>query len=496
MRLALVKWGFAETLVTALFVSAAAALAAPADASVERHRLRYGPVDVGGYDTVFPRAQVKTPRIDGFITAMHARLVDSRGRPVTIRDVMMHHIFFHRERGKPANYACASKRAEAFYGTGEEDQRLRLPRGYGYRIRSTDRWQMRSMLMSHTVRPTRVFIEYTVDVETDRRLIPVQAFWLRANGCDGGSGYHINGNGTPGSTHRAAFTWTVPYNMRIVAAGGHLHGGAKDMWLSQPRCRKRRLLDNRPSYAMPDHLYYRARPVLHEPGPIDTRFFTSRTGIAAAAGEKIRLHAVYDGELPRSVMAVMHVYVARTPAVKRGCQPLPKDRVEITKPGPTRPDPPQLQIPLNGLDARGRTHPIVDPPWPIVSLGANAEVKVTDAGFKPQRFTVPSATKLTWRFTGTLAHNVRLASGPRMVFTSTLNRGEHRTSTFRTPGRYTLFCSRHPVTMHAIMDVLTPDAWRPDTLTRLRATRRDAGPRWGRAEPLAALISARSGRQP
>ena len=60
------------------------------------------------------------------------------------------------------------------------------------------------------------------------------------------------------------------------------------MWLAQPRCAHRRLLDNRPSYGMPDHLYYRARPTLHEPGPVDTRYFLSSTGIPAIKGETIR----------------------------------------------------------------------------------------------------------------------------------------------------------------------------------------------------------------
>ena len=342
MGLALVRMG-----VVGMFVASfAATLAAPALGNVERHRLRYGRVDVGAYETALPRSAVKTPRVDGFITAMHARLVDSRGRPVTIREVMLHHVFFLRSREAPANYPCAGKHSEAFYGTGEEDQRLRLPPGYGYRVRATDRWRMGAMLMSHTARSKRVFLEYTVDVETDQRLIPVQAFWLRANGCGGGAGYYINGDGVAESTHDATFTWSVPYDMRIVAAGGHLHGGAKDMWLSQPRCEDRRLLDNRPSYAMPDHLYYRARPILHEPGPIDTRYFLSRTGIPAIAGETIRLHSVYDAELPRAVMAVMHVYVARAPAIERSCQPLPADRLELTKPGPTRPDPPQDADPL------------------------------------------------------------------------------------------------------------------------------------------------------
>ena len=46
--------------------------------------------------------------------------------------------------------------------------------------------------------------------------------------------------------------------------------------MSQPRCGNRRILDNAPHFGTPDHLYYAARPILHEPGPFDTRYFMSR----------------------------------------------------------------------------------------------------------------------------------------------------------------------------------------------------------------------------
>ncbi len=438
--------------VTLLLAWAVLAVPAPAAASVETHRLRYGPIALGGYETVFPKAAIKTPRVDGYVVGMHARLVDRHGKPVTIRDVMLHHIFFHRRREAATKYPCASRKSEAFYGTGEEDQRLALPDGYGYPLRKSDRWRMGAMLMSHTLRSLNVYIEYEVTVETDRRLTPVQAFWVRANGCGPASGYFLQGNGISGSTDKRTFAWRIPYDLRIVAAGGHLHGGAKDMWLTQPRCGDRRLLDNRPSYGMPEHLYYTARPILHEPGPVDTRYFMSGTGIPAREGEILRLHGTYDAELPRPVMAVMHVYVARAKRVE-GCRPLPADGRQLTKPGPVRTDPPQTQIPLSGLDSRGRTVTITDPPWPVTPLGETAEVDVSDVGFSPRRFTVPSASEITWRFTGAEAHNVRLASGPRLVFSPSRARGTW-TNRFDVPGRYTLFCSRHPVTMHAVLDVL------------------------------------------
>ena len=113
---------------------------------------------------------------------------------------------------------------------------------------------------------------------------------MRANGCGPQVSYPVPAAAAPGSTlRRAARLEACPFDGRIVAVGGHLHGGAKDMWLSQPRCGNRRLLDTAPRFGMPNHLYYRARPILHEPGPVDTRYFLSRTGIPVSKGERLRL---------------------------------------------------------------------------------------------------------------------------------------------------------------------------------------------------------------
>src|SRR3954470_16315697 len=166
--------------VAALVLCVCFVLALPpcADANVERHVLRYGPIHLAGYETVFPRARLRTPHVRGYVVRMHARLVDRAGRPVTIRDVMLHHSFFHRERAAPGRQPCAGTGGEPFYGTGEEDESLQLPTGYGYRVQASDRWTMRAMLMSHTVHAVTVYVQYDVRVEVRRRLIPVHAFWL------------------------------------------------------------------------------------------------------------------------------------------------------------------------------------------------------------------------------------------------------------------------------------------------------------------------------
>ena len=431
-------------------------LAGAAPAAGEVRVLRHGPIDMTGFEVRFPRGEVPAPRVDGFVTGMHARLVDARGRPVTIRDVMLHHVVFRRLWSPASSRPCRSSVGEAFYGTGEEDQSLRLPRGYGYRLRPGDRWRMTAMLMSHTVRARRVYVEYRVNVDTRNDLMPVRAFWVRANGCGKQLSYGIGGGGPPGAIDLRTFGWKVPLDGRIVAVGGHLHGGAKDMWLSQPRCDGRRLLGTTPRYGLPGDLVYRARPILHEPGPVDTAYFLSRSGIPVHRGETLDLSAAYDAERPHGVMAIMHVYVAPGPAPPAGCAPLPADRRELVKPRPARTDPPAVHIPLNSLDARGRPYPITDPPWPVTSFDGDATVELRARSFTPTRLSLPAGGTLTWRFLGPEAHNVRYANGPRLIDAPTLRGGATFSARFGVPGHYELFCSLHPMTMHQVVEVRPP----------------------------------------
>src|SRR5580765_3552924 len=124
--------------------------AAPAAAKLHRYTLQYGPVRMGGFNVKLPKAKVRAPRVNGYIVHMDAELVNAKGRRVTIRDVMLHHLVFHRRRESSVRNACSSRHGEAFYGTGEEQQELRLPPGYGYRITAKDKWRVTAMLMSHS----------------------------------------------------------------------------------------------------------------------------------------------------------------------------------------------------------------------------------------------------------------------------------------------------------------------------------------------------------
>src|SRR4051794_13167773 len=126
------------TIVSGMAGAPAPALAQPA---VQPVTLRYGPISLVGYETKRASNAVRAPQLDGYLTAMHARVVDAEGREVPKTRVMLHHVLFVN-RGHPGAYrhtrACGARLGEPFYGTGEEDQALALPNGYGYRLRARD----------------------------------------------------------------------------------------------------------------------------------------------------------------------------------------------------------------------------------------------------------------------------------------------------------------------------------------------------------------------
>jgi plastocyanin len=431
---------------------AATTVLVPGTASAKSFTYRAGPFHLGGFETKLPKLQVHAPHMDGYITRMNATLHYANGRRVSIRRVMLHHIVFLND-GTPNNEpggSCKGRKGEPFYGTGEEREQLLLPKGYGYRVHTRDRWRMQTMLMSHSFEARNVYVQYTVTV-TKKKLTPVRPFWIRANGCTTTQpSYSVQK--LPGGLDHRTFRWTVPMNGRIVAAGGHLHGGAEHMSLTQPGCGDRKLLDTDPLFAPRSDLVYRLRPILHEPGPVGTRYFQSRTGIPVHKGEKIDLQADYDATQPRArVMSIMHVYVATGPAPKTGdCAALPRDAREILlRHDGHVSDPPYVRIPFNAVGDDGKVHAIGTLPGAATVFDGPAKVDITHNQFVPAKIEIPLNGSITWTFSDRTAHNVLFASGPQVVGTPTLSGGVKYTSRgFLKPGTYQLFCYLHPVTMH------------------------------------------------
>ncbi|MBA3746650.1 MAG: hypothetical protein H0W96_04045 [Solirubrobacterales bacterium] len=430
---------------------------AAAQARVETFTLTSKPFTLSGFNTIFPKVHVPTPQRSGYITRMDAHLVDERGIRVSIRDVMLHHIVFinNGAPGIDKNSSCKGRGGEPFWGTGEERQRLILPEGYGYKVAGRDRWRMQAMLMSHSLKAHRVRVVYRVRMVLDAKLTRVKPLWLRANGCTAHPSYDIQGDQGPGSVHKKSSLWRMPLSGRIVSAAAHLHGSSMSVTVDQPRCEDRQLIEQRPLYGFADDIVYRARPILHEPGPIATGHFVSKTGIPVRKGEMLRVTGRYDASRPHvQVMAITHVYIAPDREAPRACNPLPKDgRIFWTRKD-GRFTAPVAPVPLNGIGDDGLVREIERPPGEMkVVNGPSALVKLDDERFEPSNLSVPRGTDVVWRFEDFELHNVMLASGPRLISSTNKGKGFRYTKKLYQPGTYKLFCYLHPITMTQVIEV-------------------------------------------
>jgi plastocyanin len=433
------------------------ALAPSASAATKSYTFRSKTFEIGGFETIYPKLDVRTPRRTGYLTYMYARLMYSPGHPVPLKHVMLHHIVFINrgyDGGPAKTTTCNGRRGEPFWGTGEEHQRLLLPSGYGYPVDGRDRWRMQTMLMSHNLQARRVYVQYTVKLVTGRRLQRVRPLWLRAEGCLKFPSYEVDGGGAAGSTNVERHRWTMPFSGRIVASGAHLHGAAKGVTISEPGCGGRTVIRHDPRYGLPDDEVYRIRPLLHEPGPIATGYYLSRQGIPVRRGQKLDVTGLYDDEHPHpGVMAIAHVYVAPDASVKDPCAPLPADgHIHWTR-KVGRDSAPYEPIPFNAVGADGRVQEIERPPGAEVVSPGDARVKVGDSFFAAANLSVPQGATVRWDWTGHLRHNVIIASGPRNVHSTSEGHGYVYRKRFTVPGTYRLFCFLHPVTMHQVIDV-------------------------------------------
>jgi plastocyanin len=421
---------------------------------------RYGPLELDGYETRRGNAAVLAPKTGGFVTQMYTHIVDGAGRPVPQQTVMLHHVLFAnggRFRGDRRSSDCKGAAPhEKFYGTGEEDQELQLPPGYGYRVRAGDRWRLSWMFMNHTSRRASVYLEYSLTLDTKTALTPVVPYWISI-GCTSGKTFNVPGGEAPGSVYRRAREWVVPRAGRIVAGAAHAHGGVLGVTLTDPACQDRALLSSDARYGTAEDPIYQLEPMLHEPSPRSMSLETSAAGWPVAAGDHLRVVANYDNERPHgSVMAIMHVYLAPGAAPSAPCPALPDDRQThrlafLGAPGRTLPPPVQIELSTRGRD--GAARPLSKLSGPLHILKGDAAVAVRDVAFQPARLSVPAGAKVSWDFEDRMEHDVTLAAGPRALGSRYLRRGHSYSRVLSVPGEYRIFCSLHPLDMAQVIEV-------------------------------------------
>jgi hypothetical protein len=255
--------------------------------------------------------------------------------------------------------------------------------------------------------------------------------------------FDVPGGGAPGSTFSRSWSWTATQSGRIVAGGGHLHGGGRSITLSEPDCSNRAVFTSRPLYGLPDNPFYHVVPALHEPGPTNVSGFTTATGIPVLKGQKLEITANYDDQWPHMrVMGIYGVYFSPDPTVASGCGPLPADLETHASAQPGRTSPPRFAVPLARRPAgRWRT------------LRSGSAIRVGDDFYSRQRVRLRTGARLRWRFSGYLLHNVTVASGPRGFSSPNLDSGRTFSHRFDVPGTYKLFCTLHPMSMSQVIRV-------------------------------------------
>jgi plastocyanin len=228
--------------------------------------------------------------------------------------------------------------------------------------------------------------------------------------------------------YRRTMSWTTPESGFIVSAGGHLHGGGIRLELRNVTCAKD-LFVSQPAWGGPV-----PRPILHEPGPTHMSQFTSSPGIPLAAGQTLRIRAVYENGAPHArAMGIMLVYLA--PGQPSGCQPTPKLDVDLGHPS----YPPSFTFPL--------------PIPPSGSYEKNiSSTTVDDTGFASPLVSLRRGATFTWDFAGLFQHDVTLVSGS-VGFSSPWTLTGSYSHTFARRGTYKLFCSLHPAQMSQIIVV-------------------------------------------
>lgn len=424
---------------------------------------------------------IPAPPGGGYVTKMETDIVDATtGNPVPISRLMLHHIVFAKvfaEDNTCSSFTGFDSRpgdgfgfpTQRFYAAGEERAKLAMPAGYGYPIGADPIWGMTYMVMNHRNVPDNAVIQYTVTYETDpvgAGLQEVKPYWLDVRDCKADPIYNVPGakpkpkakkQGKKGKgkkrkvsvapTHTESRDYTIPAAGRIVAGAGHVHGGARQLNITQPDCGNRQIAESNPIWGPPDHPFYTVRPVLHEPGPINMSAFQSQAGLPVGAGGKLRLNSLYENSRPHTrVMGIFIVYIAPDAAAQT-CQPLPGDVQTFSTDQPGRSGPIPYTIPLTGLNAAGEAITIKQPPGRLKKAKSGDTVQVQDRYFGRPNVELKRGASLNYQFSGNELHNLTLANGPLGIGSDNLDGGRTFTQKFSRAGTYRFFCGLHPVQM-------------------------------------------------
>jgi len=200
----------------------AAKLSVSNNAAANELTVRIGPVGMparAGMNFTQPPAFLLTIPFDGWLTAFHPRLANSRGHPLPNK--LLHHAAFYNTARR--DFLCANKEEHIFGAGGEMNDWPAVP-GFGYRVKKGDRIRINTMFANATAKnyPDAFFevrIDYHVAQSTANAaaLKDVYPAWFDVMGC-ANSAYDL----PPGPSTKTG-QFTLRFSGRLLGVGGHLH---------------------------------------------------------------------------------------------------------------------------------------------------------------------------------------------------------------------------------------------------------------------------------
>ena len=205
---------------------------------------------------------------------------------------MLHHAMFTAQGGGKADSTCAGtivgQLGQRFFASGDERTPIDLTSlPYGYKIGSSERWNMVYDLMnwattSKTVR-IRMTYKYATGGDASART-GVTPVWLDAAQCSLNSYISV-----PTGLSDTHYDWTVNVPGKIVATAGHIHDHGVNIELTNQSTGGSLICNSvagygGPGYVTPDGRSHVSSMSACYGDPVAT----------VSSGQTVRLHAIYD----------------------------------------------------------------------------------------------------------------------------------------------------------------------------------------------------------
>jgi plastocyanin len=443
-----------------------------------RHlKFRFGPISVRpGQNTIDIVDDHLLPPGPGYVTSFKPDLTYVNGKVPPVDIIHLHHAVW---------IVRSTDGFRPTWAAGEEKTRFVMPKGYGWRYRTSDQWLLNHMIHNLIPTPTRVYVTWDMNFaplgsRAARGMREIRTQWMDVEGLKAYPVFDV----LRGSGHNGRFTfpddspnaypdgvarnrWVVDHDATLVGTAGHLHPGG--LYTDLKLTRNGRTVE-----------LFRSRAHYFEPaGPVSWDVSMTATPpnwrVAVKKGDVLWVSGTYDSRRSSwyESMAIMPVAITVNPA--GGADPfvrnvavkgvlthghLPENdhhggqSSAALRNASRLPDGPRTGVvdisgflfgqgDLSSPGARGLP-PVVSPGQALTFVNDDASRNI---------FHTITACRTPCTATTGIAYP--LANGPTVFdsgelgfgppgFTAASNRKEWQTPADLQPGTYTFFCRIHP----------------------------------------------------